>query len=301
MVISLAEVREVGLTRQQLRGKSWTRVGYGLYAPSNQPADRVSLLAAVARGLPDQAAFSGRTAAWMLGLDVEPLSPLDVTVPPGCGVSHAAGASVRRAQLDDADVVVRYGLRTTSIGRTLCDLAWRLQLTEAVAVADMALYAKTIRAADLAAWIDRNRGTKGIRRLQIVAGLADGRAQSPMESRLRMLLMDAGLPRPESQVPIFDVNGHFVARVDLYFADARLAIEYDRATHRDSLIADNRRQNELLAVGVSLLRYCADDVYNRKHVIAGQVRDRFASAGIRLDLTTQKQPKLGGSRKLSPV
>src|SRR5438067_2002104 len=176
MVISLGEARAAGLTRQQLRGKQWTRLGYGLYAPSGEPADR---------------------------------------------------------------------------------------------------------------------GTKGIARLQAVADLADGRAESAMESRLRLLLMDAGLPRPESQVAIFDPDGHFVARVDLYFRNARLAVEYDGATHRDSLLADNRRQNELLGVGVALLRYCADDVYNRKHTIAGQVRDRFASAGIRLDFGKQRQPKPG--------
>ena len=301
MVISLGEARAAGLTRQQLRGKQWTRVGYGLYAPSGEPADRVTLLAAIARALPDEAAFSGRTAAWLLGLDVDPSAPIDVTIPPHCGVSRAAGVCVRRARLCGSDVVLTYGLRVTSIGRTLCDLAWRLPLTEAVVVADMALHAHKLRGPELADWIAANRGTKGIARLQAVADLADGRAESAMESRLRLLLMDAGLPRPESQVAIFDPDGHFVARVDLYFRNARLAVEYDGATHRDSLLADNRRQNELLGVGVALLRYCADDVYNRKHTIAGQVRDRFASAGIRLDFGKQRQPKPGGSQELSRV
>src|SRR5438067_13649072 len=64
-----------------------------------------------------------------------------------------------------------------------------------------------------------------------------------METRLRMLLVLAGLPRPAAQVSLQDARGRFLGRPDLYCPGARLGIEYDGATHRESLAADNRRQN----------------------------------------------------------
>lgn len=301
MVMSLAEARAAGLSRQQLRGKRWTRVGPGMYATTAEAPNPLTLLRAVARNLPPAAVFSGRTAAWLHGLDAEPTRPIEVTLPTESGISSAAGVRVRRARLPRAEVVELEGLAATSIARTLRDLAWRLPLTEAVVFCDMALRARLLDRAALDAWVDQHRGRKGVRRMRAVLDLADGRAESAMESRLRVLLVRAGLPRPRTQVPIFDAEGHFAGRVDLYFPDANLAIEYDGSTHRDSLVADNRRQNDLLRAGVNLLRYCADDVYRRPHVIVAQTRHAFASAGIGLLCRVSIQPKPSRSRPLTPV
>jgi len=78
-----------------------------------------------------------------------------------------------------------------------------------------------------------------------------------MESRLRMILVLAGLPRPRVQVSLGDP---FIARADLFYPDQKLVIEYDGATHRDSLVADNRRQNRLVDAGYRVLRFSAADV-----------------------------------------
>jgi len=93
-----------------------------------------------------------------------------------------------------------------------------------------------------------------------------------MESRLRLLLVQAGLPRPGVQVTLHDVNGRFIGRPDLYYRAQRLAIEFDGGTHRDSMVEDNRRQNRLLNTGCRLLRFTAADVYNTPGAILAQVR-----------------------------
>jgi len=80
-----------------------------------------------------------------------------------------------------------------------------------------------------------------------------------MEARLRMLLIGAGLPRPQVQVALYDDQGRFLARTDLYYPDHRLALEYDGGTHRESLVEDNRRQNRLLRAGFRLLRFTASE------------------------------------------
>ena len=93
-----------------------------------------------------------------------------------------------------------------------------------------------------------------------------------METRLRWLLLQAGLPRPEVQTDLRDGDGRFVGRADLYYPAARLVIEYDGVNHRERLIEDNRRQNLLITAGYTLLRFTAADIEKRAVVIEAQVR-----------------------------
>jgi hypothetical protein len=97
-----------------------------------------------------------------------------------------------------------------------------------------------------------------------------------MESRLRMLLVLAGLPRPEVQVSIHDDEGRFLGRPDLLYRPERLAIEYDGGNHRDRLVDDNRRQNGLVGAGFRLLRFTAADVYGTPESVVRSIRSTVA-------------------------
>jgi len=301
MVISLGEARAAGLTRDQLQGRRWRRLGYALYAPSDQPVDPVDVMTALSRRLPGDATFSGASAAWLHGLDVRPDDPCEITLPARCGVSAVAGLRVRRAKLPPADVVVRRGLRATCMPRTLTDLAWRLPLEDAVVITDMALHAQLTDHAQIQRWMEQRPLYRGRRRLRAVLDVADGGAESPMESRLRTLLVRAGLPRPLTQVRLFDAAGSFLGRVDLYYPQARLAIEYDGENHRDRLLADNRRQNAILRSGVRLLRYCAADVLGTPFVVLAQVREALAIAEFVVTAGASNAAKFSKSRPLSRV
>ena len=92
-----------------------------------------------------------------------------------------------------------------------------------------------------------------------------------METRLRWLLIQGGLPRPEVQVQLRDDSASFAGRVDLYYPEARLALEYDSGFHRERLVEDDRRQNLLMTGGYQVLRYTAADIYNRPDVVISQV------------------------------
>jgi very-short-patch-repair endonuclease len=105
-----------------------------------------------------------------------------------------------------------------------------------------------------------------------VLGFVDAAAESPMESRLRMVLVLGGLPRPRAQVTIRDRWGRALGRPDLYYAEQRLGIEYDGGSHRESLTEDNRRQNRLLKAGVRLLRFTAADVLRNPEGVVSQVQ-----------------------------
>ena len=100
-----------------------------------------------------------------------------------------------------------------------------------------------------------------------------------METRLRWLLLQRGLPRPEVQVNLGD-DRNGIGRADLYYPSARLILEFDGTNHRDRLVADNRRQNLLLSAGFQLLRFTAGDIYNQPDLVEAQVRRALAAPRV---------------------
>jgi len=267
----LQDARRAGLTWKQLQSRSFHRLGHDSYAWSVLDADPMLRLRAAIDRLPPEAVFSQRTAAWLHGLDVPPCDPIQVTVPKECGSSYRSGLAVRRAPVPAADVVERKGMPATTILRTLLEIAEARSPIEPVVVFDMALRAALVTPHQLAALAADRAGLKYAKRLRRVVDLADHRSESPMESRLRTILVLSGVPRPELQVDLFDQLGNHLGRADLYYPDQRLVIEFDGATHRHSLVEDNRRQNRIRAAGYRLLRFTAADLRNQA-AVAAQVR-----------------------------
>jgi very-short-patch-repair endonuclease len=234
------------------------------------------MLTGVARRLPSGAAFSGLTAAWLHGLDVQPCDPIEVTIPEPLGSGRRAGVAVCRAALAKDEIVVRRRLPTTSTLRTTVDLGGRGPLIEGVVAADLFLHARLVSMEELRDYVTDHPATKGVARLRRALDLAEPDAESAMETRLRMLLVRARLPRPEVQVSIHDERGRFLGRPDLLYRRQRLAIEYDGGNHRDRMIEDNRRQNGLVGAGYRLLRFTAADVYGAPDTVPMQVRHALA-------------------------
>ena len=263
---TLADARRHGLRRWHLQGAGWRRIGPGTYLQAGVEETPDTTIQAASRRLPSNAAFSGLTAAWLHGLDVEGCNPVEITVAAPTTVSSRSGMLVRRRALLKGDVVTVRGLRATSVQRTLRDLCARLPLTEAVVLCDMALHSRLAKMSAL-------RGTAA---MQTVSRFVEPAAESPMESRLRMLLVLAGLPRPEAQVEVRDRLMRFLGRPDLYYREARLALEYDGGIHRGTLAEDNRRQNRLVDSGVRLLRFTAVDIYNSPELVVSMVRKALA-------------------------
>ena len=99
--------------------------------------------------------------------------------------------------------------------------------------------------------------------------LADPRARSLPESRVRVLLALAGL----TAVPQFTVRdraGGFVARVDLAFPEVKVAVEYDSAWHGQpgQSTRDRRRLNRLTAAGWRVVFVTAADLRDPGAVVA---------------------------------
>ena len=271
---SLDEARAVGISLSALRGKSWQRLGYRLYRWSNAGEDTWSVIEAYRRDLPKSAVFANRTAAWMHRLDIEPGNPFHVAVPPQVRLNSRAGLEVRRAQFADGEVVTIRSVRATSLNRTLLDLCCRSSAPEALVALDMALRAGVTDRRlliDYAAQVQRS----GAARLRKLAAIA-APAESPMETRLRWLLIQGGLPIPEAQSDMYDAGGHFVGRADLLYPSAHLVIEFDGGNHRARLVADDRRQNSIVDAGYRILRFTSADVYGRPDAVVALVRGHLS-------------------------
>jgi very-short-patch-repair endonuclease len=275
---TVAEARRLGLARWHLEGASWRRLAPGVYAWAALADTPALRLEAARLRMPASATFSGKTAAWLHGVDATACEPIEAILPGDGEGWERGGIRVRRAAMDDCDVVAVRGFRTTSIERTIWDLTRSLSLVEAVVTTDIALHAGLIRRSELREWIDRRAGQKGVEIARRVLKLAESASESPMETRLRLLLVLNGLPKPEVQVTIRDERGSFLGRPDLYYPECRIGLEYDGETHRSNLVEDNRRQNRLLVAGVRLLRFTGADVLRRPASVVTQVRSALAEA-----------------------
>jgi len=222
------------------------------------------------RVLPPEAVFVGPTVARIHGLDLGG-EEVDVAVPPNRGTRSRRALTVRHLALPAEDVITLGGVCVTTLHRTLRDICVLAPAVEALIALDMAIRSRRTTKAALRRYVGGVTGLPGSRRLRRQIELAEP-AESPMETRLRWLLISARLPRPEVQTDLYDDKGRFLGRADLYYPRARLVIEYDGGNHRDRLVADDRRQNLLATAGFRILRFTAVDIYQRADVVVSLVR-----------------------------
>lgn len=148
------------------------------------------------RRLPADALFSHQTAGWLHGLDIPACEPVEITLPQRSRTSHLSGVSLTRSDYYDDEACDARGLPATSPIRTVADLARRSNLVEAVVILDTAVRARLVELDQLRGWLDTHRRHRGAGRLEHAISLADPASESPMETRLRVLLVAEGLPKP---------------------------------------------------------------------------------------------------------
>jgi very-short-patch-repair endonuclease len=169
------------------------------------------------------------------------------------------------------------GMRITTPERTAFDIGRRRGRIDPVARLDALGNATPLRITDVDALRTRHRGARGLRRLESALDLHDPGAESPKETWLRLLLMDAGLPRPRTQIPVPGPDGEPRYRLDMGWEDVMVAVEYDGEHHRldrPSYKSDIIRMEYLHAVGWLVLRVVAG---HRRPEIVRRVRDARAS------------------------
>ncbi|WP_343599112.1 hypothetical protein [Mycobacterium sp.] len=164
--------------------------------------------------------------------------------------------------IDDDEVQLIDGTMVTTPPRTALDLACRYPVDEAVALIDALARKTRLKTADVELLAERYRGRRGIRRARIALPLVDPGAESPRETWLRLLLIRAGFPPPQTQIPLHDEYGVLVAVFDMGWEDVKVAADYDGDHHwtdRRRFNQDIRRAEAVAESGWIDVRVTAED------------------------------------------
>jgi very-short-patch-repair endonuclease len=234
----------------------------GIYAPglSGTPDPMiVRICAHNAASTGEAHVYTHTSAALLWGLSVWRARPLVHVAHAGRrGNRGPADDVVRHNQrVPDSEVRILNGMRLTSLERTIIDCARLLPFELGVIVADSGL----ARGADeevLRRLVAEGRATRGIRRVREVLAAADGRAESPAETRFRLLLEEWNLPEAELQLWIATAGGR--ERVDFGWSSRRLVVEvhgyakyFDYGPPDEKIAAQQAREARLVAAGWRVL------------------------------------------------
>lgn len=287
---TLAEARACGLTekvlRRLLREGQVRSPFYGMYVDAAVPDSIPLRAAAVAKVAPADAVVCRRTAAWLFGIDaltmqeLTDLPDVDVVRPTGIRALKLSVVQGHSQTLLPGDVVDWHGLRVTSPTATAVHLGRHLSRPFALSALDAMLRAGLIAVPEVQAAVRRYPGHPGIRQARELTRYVDAGAESPGESWLRLRMIDAGFPRPTTQVEV----GRY--RIDLGFCDARrdrpqLGLEYDSdqwhgTTAQQAL--DETRARELGRLGWRIISVRRWHIWGRKPALEQAVGDHLEVA-----------------------
>lgn len=223
----------------------------------------------------DGGVVGGWAAAWLHGarwLDGAG-RPVPLVVPRPAQIRPRPGVVVKRGRLPLEDRTTAFGLPVTSPKRTCFDLLRGTDLAEAVVAGDAMLHAGLVTTEEMRGYLASRAGWPRVRQARRALSLCDPGAESPMETRLRLIWACDGRPRPTVNVAVFDRSGVFLGRPDLLDEDAGVAGEFDGGGHRDPdrHASDNRREHRLERAGLIVIRFCADDVLNHSDRVEAEI------------------------------
>lgn len=250
--------------RHAARSGSLQRLRHGIYSgPDPSLAARVR---AVQVAIP-RAVASHATAAALLGFG-EHRGPLHVTVPHALALHSTRAVVVHRDRHPTPSVQVG-GLPVTTAVRTVLDLARSSARVEGVVAADAALDAGLCTRAELLGGLDDCRGRTGAALARQAVSLCRVGAESPMETRLRLLVVDAGLPEPVLQHRVMTSIGEL--RLDQAWPHLLRSLEYDGYEPHSTKAAfarDRARWRALAAAGWAVSPVTYADLLHPERLLA---------------------------------
>jgi hypothetical protein len=188
----------------------------------------------------------------------------------------------RNDTLATGEQTIVAGIPVTTPARTAFDLGRREGLVAAVKRLDALARATGVTARDVMPLIETHRGARGMKQLRRALPMMDAGAESPQGTATRLLLIEGGLPIPQTQIVVHDEWGVIVARIDMGWPQWRVGVEFDGAQHwTDPLQRSNDidRAAELARLGWVIIRVSYDLLRNRPEVVIERVRDALRAVG----------------------
>ncbi|OBF07209.1 hypothetical protein A5730_12530 [Mycobacterium sp. ACS4054] len=262
------------VTRHQLRTR-FRAVFPNVYLPNDVMPTLDGRIAAAWLWSGRRAVITGAAAASLHG---SRWIPDDVPIELAFNRSRAPrGVLTRRYALIDGETQVVRGMLVTTPERTAFDIGRRGAIRSAVVRLDALARATGFKVDDVLKVAQAHPGSPGLRRLETALELVDPGSASPRESYLRLLLIDAGVPRPQTQIPVIGDDGIPFAYLDLGWPEQLVAVEYDGDQHRTDrrqYVKDIQRLEMLEEMGWIVVRVVAED---RPAAIVRRVRAALAA------------------------
>ncbi|WP_022918342.1 type IV toxin-antitoxin system AbiEi family antitoxin domain-containing protein [Ruania albidiflava] len=286
-LISAQQCAQLGLSSDWLtslvRRGQWQRVTRGVYDTTPGQVDRVVdptawrlrsvWLSLLAYG-PDAIAVGGCALAmhgvWGLPIDLTP----EAALPRAHYARCRDGIRLRRFDNGMTTTVVD-GRRVATMDYALAQAIPEMARETAICVLDSALHLGLLRRSELRRVRHLVRGRRGAKRTHPWWALVDGRAQSPIETRARLIYHDVGLPPDTLQLPLLGARGQIVGYGDLAWRrpwGGWLVVEMDGSEYHSgpaALFRDRARQNEAVATGeVTMIRYTGSDLWRPEEMVS---------------------------------
>lgn len=265
------------LTRNDL-SRRYRRVFRDVYLANEVPLTAAGKARAAWLATGPGVTLAGTSAAALLGtkwLDAgEPAEIIRASRRPHPGIV------VHSDRLDDDEVRLVAGMRVTCPARCALDIGRTRTPEAAIPILDALLHATGVKPDEVRRLADRRGAMRGARQLRALLPLVDGGAESPQESRLRLLVVAAGIPPPQTQIEFPALR----IRVDMGWPQWRVALEYDGVQHwadARQRAWDIERIALLEAQGWTVIRVSAA-MMGRPQVIVDRVRTKLLQAGCPL-------------------
>ena len=279
---SRADARRAGIPVKHLASRRFRRLFYDAYVRADVPVTPLVRASAALRISPLGSHASHQTAAQIWD-GVVPDQPLTHVSSPRTGTRSARQGVGSHQTSDGSEVVTFGGLRVSSPAQTFIDLATELTLVDLVVLGDSLVKKGRATIRQLIEATLRWKG-KGCRAARRAARLVRAGVDSPMETRLRLLMVFAGLPEPVVNHIVFDARGAVSKRFDLSYPELKLVIEYDGRQHAESdrqWERDTERREEMDVEEWRLIVIRSKDIYVQPLRTLERIVDAMRARGAR--------------------
>jgi hypothetical protein len=268
-----------GPTRGQANGRKWRKTSRGLYVPAgvdgSVPEQRILEQSTRLTGGAVTGWGSCRMhgAAFFDGLmrDGRTEMPVPLCTSPLSQITHQAGSRISREKLFPPEITIVHGVVCTVRRRALFDaMRDAPDVREAVVAMDMMAAAELVSISQMREYTAAHAAWRGVQQVRDALELADEGSRSPNETRMRLIWeLDAGLPHPDINQPVWTLNGRLLGLADIFDPVAGVVGEYDGADHRIAKrhSSDVAREENFRRQGLEYFKVTGPDMHNVPRIV----------------------------------
>ncbi|SEB95129.1 hypothetical protein SAMN04489844_1387 [Nocardioides exalbidus] len=269
-----------GITAKQLRGPAYKLVLPGTYVAAAKVVTPATRAAAALLPYDDVAWATHASAARVYDLPIPTIALEHVSVPRAGQRRRHAGVKVHVGGKVTTRVV--NGIRVSEPRMLFVEMASLVGLVDLVVLGDAMVRRNLVTAAALVAWC-ADVAHPAARAARQAAAYVRAGVDSPMESRLRMLIVLAGLPEPAVNLEVRDEVGQMIRKYDLSYPAVRVAVEYNGKVHvvtTEAWESDLERRGAIDDDEWRLLPVISAGVYAKPHETLRRIHRVLLARGL---------------------